>query len=84
LVKLFQVPQVRINAELFLCPLTRLLRECLSFRCMARQPNQLFGEILSIADGVIVASSLKRDGVWWNEVDPDRITAFMSVVKSLR
>jgi len=42
------------------------------------------GEILSIADGVIVASSLKRDGVWWNEVDPDRITAFMSVVKSLR
>ena len=41
------------------------------------------GEILSLADGVIVASSLKRDGVWWNEVDPDRIAAFMSVVKRL-
>lgn len=41
------------------------------------------GDILSLADGVIVASSLKRDGVWWNEVDPDRVTAFMSIVKRL-
>ena len=41
------------------------------------------GEILSLADGVIVASSLKRDGVWWNDVDPDRVAAFMSVVKAL-
>ena len=40
-------------------------------------------DILSLADGVIVASSLKRDGVWWNEVDPDRVSAFMSVVRSL-
>jgi membrane complex biogenesis BtpA family protein len=30
------------------------------------------GDIFSIADGVIVASYLKRDGVWWNEVDPAR------------
>jgi membrane complex biogenesis BtpA family protein len=34
------------------------------------------GEILSAADGVIVASSLKRDGVWWNGLDPDRLDAF--------
>ena len=36
------------------------------------------GEILSVADAVIIASSLKRDGVWWNEVDPDRVSAFMA------
>ncbi len=35
------------------------------------------GEILSVAHGVIVASCLKRDGVWWNPVDPDRLRAFM-------
>jgi uncharacterized protein len=35
------------------------------------------GDILAVADGVIVASSLKRDGVWWNEVEPDRVQAFM-------
>ncbi|WP_294646558.1 BtpA/SgcQ family protein, partial [uncultured Aureimonas sp.] len=34
------------------------------------------GDILSVADGVIVASSLKYDGVWWNQVDPDRVKAF--------
>jgi membrane complex biogenesis BtpA family protein len=35
------------------------------------------GDILAAADGVIVASWLKHDGVWWNEVDPDRLRAFM-------
>ena len=34
-------------------------------------------EILSLCDGVIVASWLKRDGVWWNEIDPDRVRRFM-------
>lgn len=34
------------------------------------------GDILGIVDAVIVASSLKRDGVWWNPVDPDRVKAF--------
>jgi uncharacterized protein len=34
-------------------------------------------EILSICDGVIVASSLKREGVWWNEVDRNRVKRFM-------
>ena len=41
------------------------------------------GRILSVADGVIVASSLKRDGVWWNEVDPERVARFMDRVRAL-
>jgi uncharacterized protein len=40
-------------------------------------------DILSVADGVIIASSLKRDGVWWNEVDRDRARSFMERVASL-
>lgn len=35
------------------------------------------GEILSLADGVIIASYLKQDGVWWNPVDSERVRAFM-------
>ena len=31
--------------------------------------------ILELVDGVIVASSLKRDGVWWNEVELVRVRA---------
>lgn len=37
--------------------------------------------ILSVADGVIVASSLKYDGVWWNPVDPDRVRRFAEAAK---
>lgn len=36
--------------------------------------------ILEVADGVIVASALKRDGVWWNPVDEARVRSFMAVV----
>ena len=36
------------------------------------------GQILSLADGVIIASYLKQDGVWWNPVDPERVRAFMA------
>ena len=32
--------------------------------------------ILARTDGVIVASSLKRDGVWWNPVDKARVQVF--------
>ena len=39
------------------------------------------GDILSVADGVIVASSLKHDGVWWNSVDLDRVKAFTAGLK---
>ncbi len=37
--------------------------------------------ILARIDGVIVASSLKHDGVWWNTVDTDRVRAFMRVAQ---
>jgi len=42
------------------------------------------GDILAHADGVIVASYLKRDGVWWNEVDPARMAVFMRAVEKAR
>ncbi len=42
------------------------------------------GDILTVADGVIVASYLKRDGVWWNQVDPDRLAVFMAAVTRAR
>ena len=35
-------------------------------------------DILGIVDGVIIASALKHDGVWWNPVDPARVTAFIA------
>ena len=41
-------------------------------------------EILTIADAVIVASTLKHDGVWWNPVDPDRLATFMAAVGRAR
>ncbi len=42
------------------------------------------GNIFQIVDGVIVASWLKRDGVWWNKVDPDRLAAFMAAANRAR
>ena len=42
------------------------------------------GDILSVAAGVIVASWLKTDGVWWNSVDPDRLRTFMREVERVR
>jgi uncharacterized protein len=38
------------------------------------------GEILSVAGGVIVASALKEDGVWWAPVAEARVRSFMRVV----
>lgn len=38
------------------------------------------GTILKHASGAIVASSLKRDGVWWNEVEVGRVRALMEEV----
>lgn len=35
-------------------------------------------DILGIVDGVIIASALKHDGVWWNQVDPVRVKTFMA------
>ena len=42
------------------------------------------GDILTVADAVIVASYLKRDGVWWNAVDPERLAVFMLAVAKAR
>lgn len=41
-------------------------------------------ELLSIADGAIVGTSLKKDGVTWNSVDPKRVRRFMEKVETLR
>lgn len=41
-------------------------------------------EVLRIADGCIVGSSLKIDGDTWKAVDPDRARRFMEIVKSTR
>lgn len=40
--------------------------------------------ILATARGTIIGSSLKEGGVWWNRVDPDRVTRFMQRVDRLR
>jgi uncharacterized protein len=42
------------------------------------------GDLLSVADGAIVASSLKEDGVWWTPVSEPKVTSLMEVVKRLR
>lgn len=40
-------------------------------------------DILSVASGVIIGSSLKEGGVWWNPVDAGRVTSFMKVVREV-
>jgi hypothetical protein len=40
--------------------------------------------ILAIADGLFVGTSLKRDGVTWNPVDPERAGRFMTAVHRAR
>jgi len=41
-------------------------------------------QFLSAADGVIVGSSLKVDSYTWNPVDPERVSAFMDLIKQIR
>ena len=41
-------------------------------------------EQLAIADGTVTATTFKRDGVFSNEVDESRVTAFMDVVRRVR
>jgi membrane complex biogenesis BtpA family protein len=41
-------------------------------------------DVLRIADGCIVGSSLKVDGQTWNAVDPDRAAEFMRLVRETR
>jgi membrane complex biogenesis BtpA family protein len=40
-------------------------------------------KILSVADGAIVASSLKEQGRWWNPVSTERVRRLMEVVEGL-
>src|SRR5581483_9978900 len=42
------------------------------------------GDILSVADGVVVGTSLKVDGITWNPVDEDRARSFMARVDAAR
>ena len=37
-------------------------------------------ELLAYADGAVVGSSLKVEGITWNPVDPERVTALMTAV----
>lgn len=37
--------------------------------------------ILQLTDGVIIASSLKQDGVWWKPVDPGRVIEFVATAR---
>jgi membrane complex biogenesis BtpA family protein len=41
-------------------------------------------EILAIADGVIVGTSLKVDGITWNPVDPARARELMETARKIR
>jgi len=41
-------------------------------------------EIMKVADGAIVGTSLKVDGITWNPVDPKRARALMDAVRKFR
>lgn len=41
-------------------------------------------ELLEFADGVIVGTALKKDGITWNPVDKERVKSFMEKVEKLR
>ena len=41
-------------------------------------------EILKVADGAIVGTSLKQGGLWWNPVDKNRVFELMDLVNKLR
>ena len=46
--------------------------------------RETVGEVLGIADGCIVGTALKRDGITWNEVDRDRVRALMGAARAAR
>ncbi len=46
--------------------------------------HETVAEILEVADGVIVGTALKREGITWNEVDPERARSFMEIVRKAR
>jgi len=46
--------------------------------------HETVAEVLSIADGCVVGSSLKVDGNTWNPVDPERAAEFMRLARAAR
>lgn len=46
--------------------------------------HETVAEVLSVADGCIVGSSLKVDGNTWNAVDPERAAEFMRLARAAR
>lgn len=46
--------------------------------------HNTIADVLKVADGCIVGSSLKVDGNTWNAVDPDRAAEFMRIVRTAR
>lgn len=46
--------------------------------------HETVADVLRVADGCIVGSSLKHDGHTWNAVDPDRAAEFMHLVRKAR
>jgi predicted TIM-barrel enzyme len=46
--------------------------------------HETVADVLKIADGCIVGSSLKVDGNTWNAVDPERAAALMNIVRKTR
>ncbi|MDP5215705.1 BtpA/SgcQ family protein [Ruegeria sp. 2205SS24-7] len=46
--------------------------------------HETVAEVLAVADGCIVGSSLKVDGNTWNPVDPDRASDFMARARKAR
>jgi uncharacterized protein len=45
-------------------------------------PN--LAQILAVADGAIVGTSLKQGGLWWNPVETSRVRALMDAVQAFR
>jgi membrane complex biogenesis BtpA family protein len=41
-------------------------------------------EVMSIADGVVIGTHFKVDGITWNRVDPVRVRRFMDRISTLR
>jgi membrane complex biogenesis BtpA family protein len=41
-------------------------------------------DILKVSDGCVIGSSLKYDGVTWNNIDPERVSKFMQKVNNIR
>jgi uncharacterized protein len=46
--------------------------------------EERLAEILAVADGVIVGTSLKADGITWNPVDPARARRFVDTAGKIR